>query len=249
MTNGNDLRELMPPIKRCRDFHLYDLKGNRYLDLYLDDGRALMGHKPGKTMARIKNSLEKGLWAPYPTIYTHRLNKLLAQIFPGYRDFLLFSNPERAERVLGEELGALPRWRPLGEETPGESAPILIIKPPMPGIQTVIAALAEPEEIPLGDTLPGVILEGLIRNFHDYLDFRESLDRSIWSLFDNYADWDHRDGELRFTGDDGAYLTVFRRALENKIILPPSRETPARLPSQLSAYEVKCLNNALGGTP
>ena len=131
MTNGSNIPAGLPPIKRCRDYHLYDYKGNRYLDLYLDGGRALMGHKPGKTMLPLKNSLEKGVWASYPSVYASRLDKILAKLFPGYAHRACFSNRERMEKALGEEtLSRGEFWIPLLDQ----KADILIVRPLVPGI-------------------------------------------------------------------------------------------------------------------
>ena len=33
-------------ISRAKDMYLYDLDGNRFLDLYLENGKLLFGHRP-----------------------------------------------------------------------------------------------------------------------------------------------------------------------------------------------------------
>ena len=48
-----------PLIRRARGYHLYDTGGNRYLDMYLDNGRAFLGHSPVRTITSLKNALEK----------------------------------------------------------------------------------------------------------------------------------------------------------------------------------------------
>ena len=70
MMSGNKLYNMMPEIRRARDYRLYDIHGRRYLDLCLDGGRALLGHKPGRVVLMMKNALEKGLSASYP-VYTN----------------------------------------------------------------------------------------------------------------------------------------------------------------------------------
>jgi hypothetical protein len=237
MMNGS--KHVIPPIKRCREYHLYDYKGNRYLDMILDEGRALMGHKPGKTMLAIKNSLEKGLWTPYPSIYTHRLKKLLGTIFPHYSEFALFSNEERVALALDSPLIDLPSWQPLGGEE-DNSHQRLIITPLLPGIQTVI--VASQSKLPQEDSISPFILEGLIRNFHDYLKFKEDFDQKIWNHFDQFEKWERKGPVLSFKGTPEEYGTLFIKGLENKILLPCTSEKPARIPSQLSNYELECIN-------
>lgn len=71
----------LPRILRAREFHLYDDRGNRYLDMYLNGGRALLGHRPGNVARELAAALSRGLFAEYPSIYTARIERLLAD--PG----------------------------------------------------------------------------------------------------------------------------------------------------------------------
>ena len=240
MTNGCKLPAGLPPIKRCREYHLYDYQGNRYLDLYLDGGRALMGHKPGKTMLPLKNSLEKGIWAPYPTVYSSRLDKLLKKLFPPYAHHACFSNRERMEQALGEEnLSRSVFWIPLLDQ----EADCLILRPLVPGIdQTHIVLSSEP--LSSGDMISPVLLEGIIRNFHDYELFREREDFSLWTRFDTLSDWE-RKGPCLFYRGKGNYRELTEKALDAKVLLPASKEQPAILPSRLSSHEMKTLMNLL----
>ncbi len=240
MTNGNDFFEGLPPIKRCRDYHLYDYKGNRYLDLYLDGGRALMGHKPGKTMLPVKNSLEKGIWAAYPSVYTARLMKLLGKLFPDYAHRALFANGERARAALeARDMASATDWIPLTEQG-GET---LLVRPLLPGIDQTCIVLSsrDPSE---GDLISPVLLEGIIRSFHDFQLFRERTDFRFWENFDGLRDWTRKGPCLYYIGE-GDYDMVRKRALENRVFLPGRKEQPVCLPGQLSPHEMKILGTIL----
>jgi len=242
MTNGNNF-EGLPPIKRCRDYHLYDYKGNRYLDLYLDGGRALIGHKPGKTMLPVKNSLEKGIWAAYPSVYEGRLKKLLGNLFPGYGHITLFANRERA-LAAAEQLGMAPviEWIPLAEET-GEN---LLLRPLLPGIDQTHILLSHREA--RGDVISPVLLEGIIRSFHDLQSYRDKTDFSLWEEFDSFGDWTRKGPCLYYIGK-GDYDMIRKGALKKGILLPGNREQPAFLPGQLSVHEKKLLKEVLSLNP
>ncbi|MDC7220636.1 MAG: hypothetical protein PQJ59_11940 [Spirochaetales bacterium] len=235
MTNGNNLPSGLPPIKRCRDYHLYDYKGNRYLDLYLDGGRALMGHKPGKTMLPLKNSLEKGIWAAYPSIYSARLEKQLGKLFPKHPFIAIFANEERARAALGTSYDTFSLWIPF---IPREDR--LIVKPMLPGLDQTVIILST-EELPPGDTISPVLLEGIIRNFHDFTLFKERKDFSLWESFDKYKDWERKGPCLSYIGK-GDYQEIVQAALEQKVLIPARPELPLYLPVELSAYELKALD-------
>jgi hypothetical protein len=237
MTNGNNLPNELPPIKRCRDYHLYDYKGNRYLDLYLDGGRALMGHKPGKVMLPLKNSLEKGIWALYPSVYSGRLKKILSKLFPSYEQQTFFANAERAQNALGVEKYAQSiEWIPF---TVGKGER-LIVRPLIPGIDQTVIILSH-EEIPSGDLISPVLLEGMIRSFHDYELFQERKDFSLWDEFDNLEKWERSGPCLSYKGTEEDYKRISEQALEKKILIPCKKEQPLFIPIQLSLYEKQIL--------
>ena len=89
-----------------------------------------------------------------------------------------------------------------------------------------------------------VLLEGIIRNFHDYESYRDREDFSHWSLFDDLPDWDRKGPYLFFRGR-GDYAGLTEKALEAKVLLPCEQGQPAILPSRLSSYEMKTLMNLL----
>ncbi|MDR1399871.1 MAG: hypothetical protein LBJ41_08115 [Treponema sp.] len=81
----------LPLVLRARDFRLY-LEGNRrIIDLWQDNGTAILGHTPSAVLRELKSSAERGLFAPFPHFTEHRFIKVLSQLFPGkairvYRD-------------------------------------------------------------------------------------------------------------------------------------------------------------------
>jgi hypothetical protein len=86
----------IPTVVRARDFHLFDLKGRRYLDLFRNGGRALLGHRPEKVYRDMKTQLQKGAVAEAPSVYEPRLLRLLGQLFPGNNTIVLYRSFDRA---------------------------------------------------------------------------------------------------------------------------------------------------------
>lgn len=77
-------RRLLPTIRRARDYHLYDARGKRYLDLYQDGGGAMLGHRPSGFLTRIKNELSRGVLMSAPSPAEGRLKTQLLRQYPGY---------------------------------------------------------------------------------------------------------------------------------------------------------------------
>ncbi|MDE0227877.1 MAG: class III aminotransferase, partial [Spirochaetaceae bacterium] len=67
----------LPEIRRARDFHLYTGDGRRLLDLYLDGGAALLGHRPALLGRELKSVLGRGLLGNLPSVHGARLVRVL----------------------------------------------------------------------------------------------------------------------------------------------------------------------------
>lgn len=86
-------------LRRCRDYHLYDQKGRRLLDMNLGGGRCLFGHKPRGLGSYLKRVLDQGLASAYSSVYQDRLSRFLQKQFPAYQA-VFFPSPEGMEEAL-----------------------------------------------------------------------------------------------------------------------------------------------------
>ncbi|MBI9101918.1 MAG: hypothetical protein JEY99_05845 [Spirochaetales bacterium] len=185
-----DFTEILPEVNRCRDYHIYDGRGRRYLDMYLSGGTALLGHRPNGISLRVKNVMAKGLWANYPTAWPGRLKKELNSLLPAYPEVLLFSGLIEAERWLNDRFPGKEvldpavsdsdtdhpaLWRPFcpseysNTKEGGEGlalVPILPFPGPFtPGMVCLPEGSIRPEEKKLysGASIPPYILAGVVR--------------------------------------------------------------------------------------
>ncbi len=129
----------LPAVRRARDFHLYTADGRRILDLYLDGGAALLGHRPARLGRELKNLLERGLAGNLPSVHGARLVRTLRGLLPGHRWFGIAASVDAAWRLLCGRIDRLPAtlaeaadplrdpgwreapvawWRPLCEQQP-----------------------------------------------------------------------------------------------------------------------------------
>ena len=131
----------LPVVRRAREFHLYTHDGRRLLDLYLDGGAAMLGHRPPSLGRELKNVLERGLTANLPSVHGARLVRGLRAELPGHRWFGIAAGADAAWRLLRARVAGLPAsprqaadplydpdwrqapaawWRPLcGQQPPG----------------------------------------------------------------------------------------------------------------------------------
>jgi hypothetical protein len=165
--DGADLLRLAPRVLRARGWRLYTEGGKRLVDLWQYGGRALLGHNPPGMLRTIKNSAERGLYAPFPHFTEGRLLKALATLFaletaappgaaapeqdsaPRALSFRLYADEASLERALaGAAIAtvneAAPmaarvcRWRPFLEPPP-VPAFVPVLPFPFPGAPVVLA--------------------------------------------------------------------------------------------------------------
>lgn len=104
----NDLLRLLPPVRRARGNRLYTTDGKRFLDLWLDDGRGILGDRDRYTRTFAANAADKGLTRPYPGLYDARFAKAVTAIWPGFGTVKLFSSEDRALVTAASILGIQP---------------------------------------------------------------------------------------------------------------------------------------------
>ena len=195
MAPDNNLLRLLPKVLRARDFYLYLEGGKRLTDLWRWGGRAILGHKPSRVLAELKNAAERGLFTPLPHPLERRFSKALSGFFPG-RAFRLYTNESAMRHALAEQglLAAInapfhdpafPRrnsenagislWRPFLEE----KVPDTVFVPVLPWPQGP-AVLALPETMedsfPAGELIPPVLLAPAARALYNLASALKTFD-------------------------------------------------------------------------
>ena len=179
----------LPRVLRARDFHLYTEGGKRLVDLWLNGGKAVLGHKPPRVLLELKNATERGLFTPLPHPLEKRFAKALAAFFPS-RSFRFFNDslsmyrsiekalsgegkPFEISAILDpafpgnyDEKAVAALWRPFVEPAP--ETPILIPVLPWP-LGPVVLALDKSLEasFPQGELIPPVLLAPAARALYN----------------------------------------------------------------------------------
>jgi hypothetical protein len=261
--NEFSLLEQVPDVLRARDFRLYTGKG-RLVDLWQNNGAAILGHTPPSLLRELKNTASRGLYAPFPHFMETRYHKALSRIFPD-RYFRLYSAPPPVLKEMVAN-GHAALWRPFTNSASPlevqEDPPFLI--PVVPGIQTWrdglplgLCVLAIKKDAAIGadgDFLPPVLLAVAIRGIYDLISAAPAranpmYPRIVKALKNN-------EGQ-NYWQRNGIYLTprqkppqkdwaeLFLRFLENGFLLPTFPTQPLILPGALSPGEESKLASLL----
>jgi hypothetical protein len=245
---------LLPPVKRARGYRLYT-ESSRFVDLYLDGGRAVLGHNAANVLRELKNAAERSLFAPYPSFYARRFEKALSLLFPG-KSLAVYGSMEAVPSAIRE---AAEIWRPYKGGGTENSSFLAIL--PHPLAPVVWAALpqdgcAVPErEIGCCGCPPRispVIMALATRAIYDVLHTPErghAVFRRVEAVLEGSA-W-KREGiyvTRKEPVTDAAWARVFKRFLEAGFLVPPTQREPLVLPGELSSGEenalAECLRNA-----
>jgi hypothetical protein len=241
---------LLPPVKRARGYRLYT-ESRRFVDLYLDGGRAVLGHNAANVLRELKNAAERSLFAPYPSYYVRRFEKALALLFPGKSLAVMEAVPAAVRE-------AVPVRRPYmggGAEKDAESFLAIL---PHPLAPMVLVTHPQGEFAAQGfgtidcrDFLPRispVVMALTTRAIYDVLHNPErgnSAFREVEAALDGR--W-RREGiyvALKERVTDEEWARIFKRFLAAGFLVPPTQDDPLVLPGELSPGEEKALARCL----
>jgi hypothetical protein len=258
MTDEFTLLKQMPSVLRARDFRLYTSRG-RLVDLWQNGGAAILGHTPASVLREIKNTAERGLYAPFPHFLETRYFKALLKIFPG-RSFRLYAAPPPDLHTFIKN-GTAALWRPfLDAADPlnvNENIPVLI--PVVPGIQLWrnglplgLCVLVIDQNfdkaifLPPGDFLSPVLLAAATRGLYNLIASAPQRAKTIFPRIEKALkhgkdknQWQRQGIYLtpRQFPAENEWTALFNRFLENGFLLPPVPSQPVILPGTLSPGE------------
>jgi hypothetical protein len=260
-----------PRIRRARGYRLYDTRGNRYLDMYLDNGRAILGHDPGRTIKALKNGLEKSTLGEYPSIYPSRLLKAAAELLPGHPEIRVYRSHHRLREALGlggDEIlepvrlfaaevkdaadppagGLISYWRPLlAEESryPDVIIPIL----PLPGEfvpQLICGREGTLPESLESDICSPVLCAALTRSVYDLIAFIDTNRGREYPEFDLPGMY-RRGCYLYPVCGENEYRPLVEHLKKGGVLLNPDYRGVSIAPAEYTGGEIKVFSRIAEG--
>ena len=253
----------LPSIRRARGYRLYGQNGRRYLDLYQDNGRAITGHRPARTILEIKNLLSKGQIAAYPSVYTAQAQKALMTLVPGAVEARIYSSFERCLAAVcmhsgvnvtfgdivdpalpGQGSGVVAYWRPfldMAEVDVPVLIPVLPIATP-PSASALVFREQPGAGVPESDTCSPVSVAAIKRSVYDLLAYINECDQSRWQRFDAYGFWSRRGPYLTLNVDESEFSVLYADLLDHGVVISPHFPGPSIIPGEYSPGELAYLD-------
>jgi len=237
----------IPEINRARGYFLYTADGKRYLDMALEGGRLIMGHRQKGYGQAMKNVIDKGILPGYPSPYAHRLKQAVKAIFGSGCHVYLFKSEEHAKAALAAQELEYKLWRPLGLcdpiNDPINRKPAIPDLPVIPVLPVPLAfapgVVVSKTELNLAEEpVSPVILAGAVRALYNLKAFLAEADYSVWEKA-GIAEackgkWRVELPYLYPLCAKDKYSAVWDTFFEAGIILSYDYDTPSILPPDLS---------------
>ena len=183
----------IPEINRARGYFLYTADGKRYLDMALDGGRLIMGHRQKGYGQALKNAIDKGILPSFPSPYAHRLKQAVKALFGFGCHIYLFKSEEHAKAALASHGLEYTLWRPLAFNA-GTTSKVANARDPIndPINLPIIPVLPIPAVFAPGvvvsktgldiveEQVSPVILAGAVRALYNLKAFLAEVDYSCW---------------------------------------------------------------------
>jgi hypothetical protein len=238
----------LPAIRRARFWRLYAYSGERFLDLWMDGGRSILGAKGKSVGTGIKAAIDKGLTRPLPSVWESRLQKDFRNRWPLYPYALFFrteSGAARALRDLGKtEFRIL---RPFGEyldEGDSTKPPTIALSLlPCPSAFAPGLLLFADENLALefsGELVPAVQLAALATSLGEFDTFAEQYTERLWRRFDRYIAgvFERRGPYLLPLYPREMHPEYFLACLEAGLLLSPDYDSPSIIPGDFDEGEL-----------
>jgi hypothetical protein len=256
----------LPTIRRARGWRLYGLDGARYLDLYSEGGKTILGRKNAGMGSLAKACIDSGLVSEFPSVWTARLVKAIRAWLPAYDKVFFFPTAAEARAALASALGSRPAADMRTEKAFGEylrnsseddssakSGEPALAELPLPALWSFgiilvsgsgdtslnekLKTLAGP------DRVPAIKMALAVKALAELSAFSTSYNEKLWLRMDPYIDGlFSRSGPWLYPAyAESSHARVFQECLEKGILISPEFSRPSLVPGEFDSGELSCL--------
>ena len=218
---SNEIYRRYGSVTRARGPFLYTAKNQRLVDMFQENGRAILGWGGGTAFTMLKNALSRGAAGSYHTDFSHRLKKAVSTLLGSERKIYVFSDKKNAMEaglsLCENGTSVYKPWSDASVEWTTVSA--VILEPPLPwtaGIYILAVEDSLDMEIRLAkiqDTfhtvyLPSPIEAAATRAIYNLIQALKEREEKDWFIYDKalIPYWERR----------GPYLYIRQEAISRE---------------------------------
>ena len=218
-------------VTRARGYFLYTKKGVRLTDMYLEDGRAVLGWHSGTAFTQMKNFLSRGLTGSFRTEEVSRLDKAVSALCESKRKVYCFPDKISAlEAALSFAKNGTSIWKPFNTAANYKEAEAVVMCPPLSWTPSfwLTAFTAQDNDdfnlsFPKSIKLPFALESAITRSIYDYIAEEKVRTEKDFFIYDTYlTKYFTRTGcNLLPKVSEDKYDDFVLYCLDNKIIINP----------------------------
>lgn len=185
-------------IKRARGTFLYTEKGQRVTDMYLENGRAILGWGNGNgtngtsAFLKLKNIINRGLTGSFETDFQGQLDHAVSDLLNAQCKAFVFFDETKAQKAALSFSKRLVKYVPwvglVHEKEPVHDFECVLITPPLPWTDNlyILAVRHDITTLFLPEIISGAMLGALSRAVYDLIAEIPCRQEKDWFVFDVY---------------------------------------------------------------
>ena len=184
-----ELYNLYGPVTRARGPFLYTKKGVRLVDMFQEDGRAILGWEGGNAFTMLKNTLSRGQVGSFICEDYSKVQKAVSKLLASEREIYYFTSKVDALKMgikfSPYKTAVYSPWNPNPQNW--SEVDSVIITPPLPWTDTVyiLALKGKPEfDIMKRCSVPYALQCGIARSIYNLIAALQEREEKDWFIYD-----------------------------------------------------------------
>ena len=232
-------------VTRARGYFLYTKKGVRLTDMYLEDGRAVLGWRAGNALLHFKNFLSRGLNGSFICEKNCRLEKSVSLLLDNSeksltrRIFVFSSKSQAVKASLMFSKDKTIVWKPFSKIAYSDFESV-VIAPPfgwansfwLVAVKTVSVNEDIEKLLPEETALSFPLKVAVTRAIYDYIEEEKVRVEKEWFIYDTYLhNYFERNGcQLTPKVPEEKYDDFVLYCLDNHIVINPNFDGTSYVP-------------------
>ncbi len=241
-------------IKRARSSFLYTEKGKRLIDLYQENGRAILGWGGGTAFTKMKNALDRGATGSFKTCFSYRLEKACNALFfcDDRKVFVFQFKSDCFDCALSLSPDKTFVYKPWKEEGKAYiDADCIIFEPPLPlaggiyllAVKKSILDLVSGDSIKRTIKLSSPLEVALTRTVYNLISAIQVRQEKDWFIYDKHLIWywERKGPYLYPKVAKRNYKSFLLHCLDLGLVISPIYEEPSIVPFGADKGVFECL--------
>lgn len=231
-------------VKRAKKCFLYTAKGVRLVDMFQENGRAILGWEGGSAFTMLKNVLSRGIAGSFDTDFPYRTKKAVQELFTSTREiFVYYSKEDAFKAAVALSPTGTNFFRPWNSvEINWAEIDSIVFEPPLPWAEPIYIVAAKPDCVKIalergsifssGKKLPAPLHAAIARSIYNLISALQVRSEKNWFLYDKILSkyWERKGPYLFPKISKENYRAFVLHCLDCGLVVNPDFSNPSIVP-------------------